>query len=116
MATKVAENPGADGVLEPFEELGAEAGGFVEVQGGSIGFGVCVPKVRVGALKQTIHHAEVEVVMGIEGRAETMQVRISKCKIPLVLTTDRYTPWWVEHRYRRTRKEMAAARRERGDA
>ena len=45
-----------------------------------------------------------------------MQVRISKWKIPLVLTTDRYTAWWVEHRTRRTRKEMAAARREQGDA
>ena len=28
----VAENPGADSVLEPSEELGAEAGGFVEVE------------------------------------------------------------------------------------
>ena len=28
----VAEDPGADSVLEPFEELGAEAGGFVETE------------------------------------------------------------------------------------
>ena len=39
-------------------------------------------------------------------------VRISKCKIRLVLRTDRYTSWWIQHRFRRTRKEMAAARRE----
>ena len=40
------------------------------------------------------------------------RVRMSKCKIRLVLTTDRYTSWWIRHRFRRTRKEMAAARRE----
>jgi hypothetical protein len=37
---------------------------------------------------------------------------MSKCKIPLVLATKGYTAWWVQHRFRRTQKEMAAARRE----
>jgi len=73
-------------------------------------------RIDPGSLEESVDNGQVKVEMGVQRRAESMQVRISKCKIPLVLTTDRYTPWWVEHRYRRTRKEMAAARRERGDA
>ena len=45
-----------------------------------------------------------------------MLFRMSKCQIPLVLTTNHYTAWWIQHRFRRTRKEMAAARREKADA
>jgi hypothetical protein len=69
MATKVAEDPGADGVLEPFEELGAEAGGFVEVE--ATGWRIALVSglgIRIGldSLEQTIHHAKVVVVVGIE--------------------------------------------------
>jgi len=76
MATKVAEDPGADGVLEPFEELGAEAGGFVEVE--ATGWRIALVSglgIRIGldSLEQTIHHAKVLVVVRIERRAETMQ-------------------------------------------
>jgi hypothetical protein len=32
-----------------------------------------------------------------------------------VVTTDRYTAWWIKHRFRRTRKELAAdGQREKG--
>ena len=76
MATKVAEDPGADGVLEPFEEFGAEAGGFVEVE--ATGWRIALVSglgIRIGldSLEQTIHHAKVVVVVGIERRAEAMQ-------------------------------------------
>lgn len=67
--------------------------------------------VILDSLEQPVHDAQVKMVVRVQRRAEAMQVRISKWKIPLVLTTDRYTAWWVEHRTRRTRKEMAAARR-----
>jgi hypothetical protein len=75
MATEVAENPLSHGVLEPFEELGAEAGGFVEVD--ATGWCIALASglgIRIGTdfLEQTIHHAKVEVVMGIERRAETV--------------------------------------------
>jgi len=42
--------------------------------------------------------------------AEYLLVRMSECRIPLVLTTERYTAWWIQHRFRRTRKEFAADR------
>jgi hypothetical protein len=72
----VTKDPHTDGVLEPFEELGVETGGFVEVEatGWCIvlvsGLGI---RIGVDSLEQTVHHAKVEVEMGIEGRAETMQ-------------------------------------------
>ncbi len=62
--------------MEEREEVGAEAGGFVKVEttGGCIalvsGLGV---RIGLNSLEQTIHHATVEVEMGIERRAETVQ-------------------------------------------
>ena len=50
--------------------------------------------------------------MRVEAGSESVLVRMSECRIPLVLTTDRYTAWWIQHRLRRTRKEFAADRLE----
>ena len=66
--------------------------------------------------EHTVDDADVEVEVGVQGRAKAMGVRMSKYRIRLVLRTDRYTTWWIQHRFRRTRKEIAAARREKADA
>ena len=58
--------------------------------------------------EHTIEHDGVEVEVRVEAGAEPMLVRMSECRIPLVLTTDRYAAWWIQHRLRRTRKEFAA--------
>ena len=50
--------------------------------------------------------------MWIKTGAEAVLFRMSECKIPLMLMTDRYTAWWIQHRFRRTRKELAAVRQE----
>ena len=62
--------------------------------------------------EHAIEHDEVEVKVRVKGGAESVLVRMSECRIPLVLTTDRYTAWWIQHRLRRTRKEFAADRLE----
>jgi len=62
----------------------------------------------VGLAEDAIEDDEVVMRVDVEGGAEPMLVRMSECRIPLVLTTDRYTAWWIQHRLRRTRKEFAA--------
>ena len=109
VAAKVTKDPLANGVLEAVEELGRETGGFVEAEATGLGFGVLI---HFGGLEQAVHHTEVEVIVGIERRAEPVLFRMSECKIPLMLMTDRYTAWWIQHRFRRTRKELAAVRQE----
>ena len=69
-----------------------------------------LPVRRVG--EHAIEHNHVEVEVRVQRCAEPMLVRMSECRIPLVLTTDRYTAWWIQHRLRRTRKEFAADRLE----
>ncbi len=66
--------------------------------------------------EHAVDDTDVEVEVSVERRAEAMLFRMSKCQVPLVLTTNHYTAWWIQHRFRRTRKEMAAARREKVDA
>jgi hypothetical protein len=69
----------------------------------------------VGDLSEdAVEDHDVEVEVGVESRPEAVLFRMSECRIPLVLTTDGYTAWWIQHRFRRTRKEFAAARQAKG--
>jgi len=97
MAMEVAQDTALDNVLELGPVPGSELGGLMEAH-------VAV----IGRREHAIEYDEVEMEVWIECGAEPMLVRMSECRIPLVLTTDRYTAWWIQHRLRRTRKEFAA--------
>ena len=103
--TEVAQHTTLHDVLELVPVLGRESGGLMEAH-----------LTVIGRRKHAIEHDDVKVEVGVEGCAESMLVRMSECRISLVLTTDRYTAWWIQHRLRRTRKEFAADRREKRGA
>jgi hypothetical protein len=71
--------------------------------------------VVVGEIEEPLvpaHHTRRHVVLlhRLLHIVDQDTLRISNCRIPLRLTTDRYTGWWVQHRTRRTRRELAAGR------
>ena len=101
MGAEVAQHASLDDVLELVPVRGSEQGGLMEAG------------LPVGCAREhAIEHNTVEVEVRVQRCAEPMLVRMSECRIPLVLTTDRYTAWWIQHRLRRTRKEFAADRLE----
>ena len=101
VAMEVAQHTTLHDVLQLVPVLRHESGGLMEAH---------LPVRRVG--EHAIEHNHVEVEVRVQRCAEPMLVRMSECRIPLVLTTDRYTAWWIQHRLRRTRKEFAADRLE----
>ena len=70
VASELTKDPLSDRVLEAFQELGGEGGGFVKAE--AVGWGFGVP-VWIDPLEDAVHHAKVEVVVRIEGRAEAME-------------------------------------------
>jgi hypothetical protein len=69
-AGKVAEHPPPGRVLEAFQELVGEEGGFVEAEPG---FREGRGRILIDALEKSVHYPEVEMVLGIEAGAETME-------------------------------------------
>ena len=70
VASELTKDPLSDRVLEALQELGGEGGGFVKAE--AVGWGFGVP-VWIDPLEDAVHHAKVEVVVRIEGRAEAME-------------------------------------------
>jgi hypothetical protein len=72
VADHVAKDPFSDGVLEAFQELVGEAGGFVEAE---VGFWMCGTRIRVilDLLEESVHYAQMEMVVRIEAGAEAME-------------------------------------------
>lgn len=70
VAAEVSEHPRPHGVLEAVEELGRETGGFVEAEATGCALGV---RIWIELFEDPVHDAEVEVKVGVEERAETMQ-------------------------------------------
>jgi hypothetical protein len=72
VAAEVPQNPGADRVLEAFQELVGEGGGLVEAEAG-FWVGRILIGVILDSLEQPVHDAQVEMVVRIQARAEAMQ-------------------------------------------
>jgi hypothetical protein len=62
---KVSQDPGTDRVLEAFQELVGEAGGFVEAEAG-FRIGWILMRVILDSLEESIHDDEMKVKMWIE--------------------------------------------------
>ncbi len=62
VAGEVAEHPFSDGVLEAFQELGGEGGGFVEAEAGGWVLGSLV---RIDAFEDPGYHTKVVVKMRV---------------------------------------------------
>jgi hypothetical protein len=72
VAGKVAEDSLSDGVLEALQESVGEGGGFVEAEAG-LWIGRILTGVILDSLEQTVHDAQVEMVVRVQRRAEAMQ-------------------------------------------
>jgi hypothetical protein len=72
VTAKVAQDPFSDCVLEVLQELGGESGGFVEAE---VGFWMGGTRIRVivDPLKESVHYAQMEMVVRIEAGAEAMK-------------------------------------------
>jgi hypothetical protein len=69
---KVSQDPGTDRVLEAFQELVGEAGGFVEAEAG-FRIGWILMRVILDSLEESIHDDEMKVKMWIEAWAEAVE-------------------------------------------
>jgi hypothetical protein len=76
LAAKMPEDPGTDRMLEAFPEFMGEGCSFVEAEVGGW-FATWVPglwiQIGLDPLKEPVHHAQVEMVVWVQRRAETMQ-------------------------------------------